>query len=209
MPKSWRVLIYWITIAVATTMAMAGATADGAELTKEDKELVSDVFYECGTRYWFESLFSSVTSVSPVATNRWPLEGTRWLLASHLRPEPQEAGLLRGFEEHFDRERLARLKAWCNAEPADKIIQTWIPAPTLSSLRAPDAEVKPIPKQQEHRWQIARRVALSQRAPEMAEAITSVWMEALAGGLKEGFAQVKTDLKISRIALGAPARIVE
>jgi len=169
-----------------TAMTLAATGARGAELSKEDKELASSVFHDCEARWWSESLFMSVASVAPVATNRWPLEGTRSLLASHFRPESRNEEVLRDFEEHFDRERFQKLQSWCAAKPAATIFQTWIPAPTLDSLRYPGDK----PTSKDPRWQIARRVAHAQRAPQRAEGITAVWMEAFAGGLKEGLAQV-------------------
>jgi len=159
------------------------APVAGAELSQADKALASSVFHDCETRWWSESLFSSVASVAPVVTDRWPLEGTRALLASYFRPESRNEEVRRDFEEHFDRERFRQLQEWCSGKPAETIIQTWIPAPTLHSLRYPAD--KPTPK--DPRWGIARRVAHAQRAPERAEGIAAVWMEALAGGLKEGF----------------------
>lgn len=165
-----------------TAMAVAGAF--GAELSQADKELASSVFYDCGTRWWSESLFSTLAGVAPVATDRWPLEGAHGLFAAQFRPESRNEEVLRDFEEHFDRGRFLQLQTWCAAEPSHSIVGKWIPA--LASLKY--GEDEPTPK--DPVWPIARRVSHALHAPERAEVIVAVKMEAFADGLKEGLAQV-------------------
>jgi hypothetical protein len=164
-------------------MALTATSARGAAQTQTDKELASSVFYDCGTKWWSESLFSTLKGVAPVATNRWPLEGTHDLFATQFRPESRNEEMLRDFEEHVDRGRFLELQTWCAAEPSKTVVGKWIPA--LASLKYGEDEPTP----QDPLWPIARRVSHAMHAPQRAEGIVAVKMEAFAGGLKEGLAQ--------------------
>ncbi len=168
---------------LVTAMALAATSARGAAQTQTDKELASSVFYDCGAKWWSESLFSTLKGVAPVATNRWPLEGTIDLYATQFRPETRNEEMLRDFEEHPDRGRFLLLQAWCAAEPSRTVVGKWIPA--LASLKYGED----VPSPTDPLWPIARRVSHALHAPERAEGIVAVWTEAFAGGLKEGLGQ--------------------
>ncbi|HVS00795.1 MAG TPA: hypothetical protein VMW27_29520 [Thermoanaerobaculia bacterium] len=176
MPTKWAVLTCWLVM----TLGVAGASR--AELTEADNDLLGSVFAQCGTTVWAEYLFGDVPNVAPVSTDRRPFEGTGRLLASAFSDTRTVYQLRRYFAEHFDRDRMQQVHAWCDGEPADSTVL----APTLNVLRAPVYD-KTDPKSP--RWQIARRVARAQRAPEIAEGIVAAWMEPFVEGLKEGFAQ--------------------
>jgi len=168
---------------LVTAVALAANGSRGAAQTQTDKELASSVFYDCGTKWWSESLFSTLKGVAPVATDRWPLEGTHDLFATQFRPESRNEEMLRDFEEHPDRGKFLELQDWCTAEPSRTIVGKWIPA--LAMLKYGEDEPTP----EDPLWPIARRVSHALHAPERAEGIVAVKTEAFASGLKEGLAQ--------------------